>query len=124
MKDFMYLFRSSLEARARAMGTPEDAQQSLKKWLSWVSELEGKGQLKDSGKPLDGGGKVVSSAKKLVTDGPYAESKDIVLGFMIIRARDLQEAAAISEGCPILEGGGSVEIRPLIPMWAGTAIRS
>ena len=116
MSEFMYLFRSTPEARARAMGTPEDAQKSLQKWLSWVSELEDKGQLQDPGKPLDSGGKVVSSPKKLVTDGPYAESKDIVLGFMLIRARDLQEAAEISKGCPILEGGGSVEIRPLIAM--------
>jgi hypothetical protein len=116
MNDFVYLFRSTPEAQARAMGTPENAQQSLKKWLSWVAELEGKGQLKDPGQPLDRGGKVVSSSKKLVTDGPYAESKDVVLGFMVVQARDLHEAVEISKGCPIVEGGGSVEIRPVIKM--------
>jgi hypothetical protein len=116
MNEFMFLFRSTPEARARAMGTPEDAQQSLKKWLSWVAELEGKGQLKDPGRPLDQAGKVVRSSKKLVTDGPYAESKDVVLGFMIVGARDLHEAVEISKGCPIIEGGGSVEIRPVMPM--------
>jgi hypothetical protein len=116
MSDFVYLFRSTPEAQARAMGTPADAQQSLKKWLSWVAELQSKGQLKDPGRPLDRGGSVVSGATKLVTDGPYAESKDVVLGFMIVQARDLPEAVEISKGCPIVEGGGSVEIRPVIPM--------
>jgi hypothetical protein len=116
MNDFVYLFRSTPEAQARAMGSPDDAQQSLKKWLDWVSELQSKGHLKDAGKPLDRGGKVVSGAKKLVTDGPYAESKDVVLGFMIVQARDLHQAVEIAEGCPIVEGGGSVEVRPVIPM--------
>ena len=52
----------------------------------------------------------------VVTDGPYAEAKDLVAGFMIVKARDLAEAAELSKGCPILEGGGSVEVRPVLPM--------
>jgi hypothetical protein len=51
-----------------------------------------------------------------VTDGPYAESKDVVLGFMVVQARDLHEAAEISKGCPIVAGGGSVEIRPVMKL--------
>jgi hypothetical protein len=116
MNDFVYLFRSTPEAQELAMGSPESAQKSLQKWLRWVAELESKGQLKDPGQPLDRAGKVVSSTKKLVTDGPYAESKDVVLGFMVVQARDLHEAVEISKGCPIVEGGGSVEIRPVIQL--------
>jgi len=119
MSEFVYLFRSTPEAQQGAMGTPEAAQRSLQKWLAWVTELEQKGQLEDRGLPLDRGGSVVSTKARLVTDGPYAESKDLVLGFLVVRARDLQDAVEIAKGCPIVEGGGSVEIRPVMPMDLG-----
>jgi hypothetical protein len=119
MSQFVYLFRSTAEAQNEALGTPEAAQRSLQKWLAWVAELEDKGQLEHPGLPLDRGGSVVSSKARLVTDGPYTESKNIVLGFLVIRARDLHEAVEISKGCPIVEGGGSVEVRPVMPMGLG-----
>jgi hypothetical protein len=116
MSDFIYLFRSTAEQQEQAMGTPEAAQRSLQNWLAWLEQLEAQGQLKDRGQPLDRGGSVVTGNKRLVTDGPYAESKDLVLGFMMIQARDLQQAVEISKGCPIVEGGGSVEIRPVMKL--------
>jgi hypothetical protein len=116
MSEFVYLFRSTSEQQQDAMGTPEAAQRSLQKWLSWVDDLEARGQLKDRGQPLDRRGSVVSGSQRLVTDGPYAESKDLILGFMVIQARDLHEAIEISKGCPIVAGGGSVEIRPVMKM--------
>jgi hypothetical protein len=48
-----------------------------------------------------------------VTDGPYAESKDLVLGFLVVQARDLDEAAQLALDCPIAREGGSVEVRPV-----------
>jgi hypothetical protein len=96
------------------MGTPERAQRSMQVWLAWIRELEAKGHLKDPGQPLERAGKVVRGSKKVVTDGPYLEAKDLVLGFIIIEARDLAQAVELSTGCPIVEGGGSVEIRPVM----------
>jgi hypothetical protein len=49
----------------------------------------------------------------VITDGPYAESKDLVLGFMVVQARDLAQAVELSSGCPMLDNSGSVEIRPV-----------
>jgi hypothetical protein len=49
----------------------------------------------------------------MVTDGPYAEAKDVVGGYIIVEARDMGYATELAKGCPILGGGGSVEIRPL-----------
>lgn len=51
-----------------------------------------------------------------VTDGPYVETKDLVLGFNLIEARDLDHAAHIAAGCPIAQGGGSVEVRRVMAM--------
>jgi len=113
MSEFVYLFRATQAAQHEAMGTPERAQKSMQAWLAWIRDLEAKGHLKEPGQPLAGEGKVVRGKSRSVTDGPYAEAKDLVLGFIVIEARDLAEAAELSKGCPMLEGGGSVEIRPV-----------
>ena len=39
---------------------------------------------------------------------------DLVAGFIIIEARDLAQAVELSTGCPMLDGGGSVEVRPVM----------
>lgn len=116
MSEFVYLFRATEVEQREAMGTPERAQRSMQAWLAWVGDLEAKGHLKSRGQPLDRTGRVVRGQKKTVTDGPYVESKDIVLGSMVIEARDLAQAVELSKGCPMLEGSGSVEVRPVCEM--------
>jgi hypothetical protein len=114
MSQFVYLFRTSEAEQVEHMGTPERAQQSMQAWLSWIRELEAKGHLKDPGQPLERAGKVVRGNTKVVTDGPFVEVKDLVAGFIVVEARDLAEALELSKGCPMLEGNGSVEIRPVM----------
>lgn len=114
MSEFVFLFRGSEAEHREHMGTPEHAQQSMQAWMAWIRELEAKGHLKDPGQPLESTGKVVRTRKKLVTDGPYAEAKDLVLGFMVVEARDLAQAAQLAGGCPMLEGEGAVEVRPVM----------
>ncbi len=114
MSEYIFLFRASdADARA-ALGTPEQAQQSLKAWLDWIRDLETKGHLQNPGQPMARTGKVVRGPKKIVTDGPFVESKDMVLGFIVVEARDVTQAIDLANGCPMLMGdGGSVEIRPV-----------
>jgi hypothetical protein len=114
MSQFVYLFRASEAEQVEHMGTPERAQQSMQAWLSWIRELEAKGHLKDPGQPLERTGKVVRGKTKLVTDGPFVEVKDLVAGFIVVEARDLAQALELSKGCPMLDGNGSVEIRPVM----------
>jgi hypothetical protein len=113
MTDFVLLFRSTEAGQREAMGTPERAQRSLQTWLAWIQQLETAGHLKERGHPLDRNGRVVRGKDKPVTDGPYVEAKDIVLGFIVISAADPDEAVRLASGCPIVEGGGSVEVRPV-----------
>jgi hypothetical protein len=113
MSEFVYLFRTSAADRSAAMGTPEQAQQSLQAWMAWIRDLEAHGHLKSRGQPISPDGKVVRGSKQVVTDGPYVEAKDMVLGFIVVEARDLAEAVELSRGCPMLSGDGSVEIRPV-----------
>ena len=116
MSDYVYLFRISEEAQREAMGTPERAQERMQAWLAWMRDLDAKGHLKERGQPLDRAGKVVRGRKRVISDGPYVEVKDLVAGYIVVSAKDLAEAATLSEGCPILEGDGSVEIRPILAM--------
>ena len=113
MSEFVFLFRATAAEQHDAMGTPERAQRSLQTWLAWIHDLEAGGHLKERGQPLEPGGKVVRGKQRIVTDGPYAEAKDLVLGFIVVTARDMAEALELSKGCPMVEGGGSVEIRPV-----------
>ena len=116
MSQFLYIYRVTAQSRQEAMGTPERAQQSMQRWIAWMKELDREGHLKDRGQPLERTGKVVRGQQKTVTDGPYTETKDLVGGFTVIEARDIDEAVELSRGCPILEGGGSVEVRPVMKM--------
>lgn len=46
-------------------------------------------------------------------DGPFAEAKDLIGGFTLIEARDLDHAVELAKGCPIFEFDGGVEVRPI-----------
>ena len=115
MTDFVYLFRSNEAATRGAMGTPAAAQRSMEAWLAWVARLEADGHLANPGQPLDTTGAVVRP-QHVVTDGPYVEAKDMVLGFMVIKARDLAQAIELASSCPMLAGDGSVEVRAVRAM--------
>jgi hypothetical protein len=108
MSEFTFLYRGR-----NTSASPEQMQKTMQKWQAWFQELSAKGHIKNMGHPLEHAGKVVRGERKTVTDGPFAESKDVVGGFTIIEARDLDQAAELSKGCPILEAGGSVEVRPI-----------
>jgi hypothetical protein len=96
------------------MGSPELMQRTLEKWGQWMAGLAEKGHISDRGVPLARSGKTVTGRGRSVTDGPYAEAKDIVGGFMLVEAPDLDHAVELSRQCPILETGGVVEVRPAI----------
>lgn len=113
MSAFVYLFRTSEAEQREHMGTPELAQKSMEAWLAWMGELEAKGHLKDRGQPLERAGKVVRGPN-VITDGPYVEAKDLIAGYIVVEARDLEQAVALSIGCPMLGGEGSVEVRPVM----------
>lgn len=111
MSEFVFLYRGGERGRS-----PEQMPQTMQRWMAWFKELGEKGHVKDIGRPLERTGKLVTGKQKLVTDGPYAETKDLVAGFTLIEAKDLDHAAELSRGCPIFEAGGAVEVRPVRKM--------
>jgi hypothetical protein len=113
MSQFVYLYRLP----AQPVATPQQMQQTLQKWRAWFGDLEAKGHLAAVGQPLDNtSGGVVKDAKGSFSDGPYAETKDIVVGYSLIEATDLRNAMQLATGCPIYEQNGMVEVRPIMIM--------
>ena len=110
MARFLFVYRGANEA-ASSM-TPEQMQQHMQKWHDWISEGLQRGWIVDAGDALTPEGRVVT-AKKVVTDGPFVESKEIVGGFSIVQADTIDAAAELARGCPGLLVGGKVEVRPL-----------
>ncbi len=108
MSEFTYLFRGR-----ETSASPEQMQKHMEKWVAWFKEIGAEGHLKEPGHPLELTGKVVKGKQKIVNDGPYAEAKDVVGGYIVIEAKDLSHAVELSKGCPILEVDGSVEVRPI-----------
>lgn len=114
MAKFMYIFRGGGYATPD-LPSPTEIQQHLAKWNAWSNALLAAGRLA-GGQPLEhpGTGKTIRGRDRVVTDGPYAESKDLVSGTVIVEAASLQEATELARDCPIFELDGSVEVRPVL----------
>jgi hypothetical protein len=110
MANFLFVYRGGNQYEAKM--TPDEMQGYMQKWNDWIGEGMKKGWILDSGDALTPEGRVVN-AKKVVTDGPFVESKEIVGGFSIIKAETIDAAAELAKGCPGLLTGGKVEVRPL-----------
>ena len=111
MEKFMFIFHGGSSAAL----SPNDAQSNMQKWMLWIETLSKSGRYL-SGEPLEPRGKIVSGSKKLVTDGPFAEGKELVGGYFIIHAKDLDEAVELAKDCPDFELNGKVEVRPVMKM--------
>jgi hypothetical protein len=110
MAKFLFIYRGGNETEASM--TPEEMQQNMQKWGAWIGEAMAKGWMLNPGDALTREGCVVD-ARKIVTDGPFVESKEIVGGYSIVQAETLHAAAELAKGCPGLMFGGKVEVRPL-----------
>ncbi len=108
----MFLFRGGMSPLDTA---PEQMQAQMMKWKIWMDTLAAKGKLL-AGEPLEAGGKVLTGHAKKITDGPFAESKEIVGGYLVVDAANIEEATELSKGCPVFEADGSVEVRPVMAM--------
>ncbi|MHA4810424.1 YciI family protein [Flavitalea flava] len=113
MKNFMFLFRGPSPEDLKF--TPEQSQQSMQKWFGWINELREK-DLYVGGEPLISTGKTVQGKKPVVTDGPFAEGKELVGGYIIIKADSLEDATELAFGFPDFGVQGSVEVREVMQM--------
>lgn len=106
LNDYLVLSRGQWDEDA----SPEAVQRTVDTFYDWYEQGLAQGRLKP-GSRLAHQGCVVS--RGLVTDGPFAETKELVGGYWFIVAETLEQAAAIAAENPCLRHGLTVEIRPL-----------
>lgn len=106
--EYMLLFRGTDWHKGLS---PEQMQQVASQWMAWFTRLSDQGKV-TAGSPLACEGKVVSSKNgRVVADGPFAESKEAVGGYFLLRVDTMDEAVAIARECPGLAYGVKVEVR-------------
>jgi hypothetical protein len=110
MANFLFVYRQTTDTFRKL--APEQMQQQMQKWQAWMNEGFQKGWMVNPGDGLKKEGRVVNG-KRVVTDGPFVEAKEIIGGFTVVQADTIDAAAEIAKGCPVLLTGGKVEVRPL-----------
>jgi hypothetical protein len=113
MKEFLLVFRR--EPQFDLQLSPEQLQKISKPWQDWMGNIAAQNKLASVGNRLDTTGRVIKP-QNMITDGPYVEMKETIGGYIIVKAKDLDEATELAKDCPIVATGGSVEIRPVIMM--------
>lgn len=91
--------------------SPEEMQKEIERHYRWIEEL---GDHHLSGEPLEKPAKTIKGSDKIITDGPYIESKELVSGFYILQAGSFDDAVELAKGCPVLRLGGTVEVREIM----------
>lgn len=113
MPQFMLISQDSPEIPEGFEITPEIIQGIIQKYNDWADGLQKSGHLVSLNKLREDPGKniVGTGANRVVTDGPFAETKEIIGGYWIINATNYDEAVQLASGCPSLEFGSRVEVR-------------
>lgn len=114
MKEFMLLIRT--EGDHLAGMSAEQQQLHVQKIGNYIGDLMKNGKLKGA-QPLDTDGKLIHGKKGVFRDGPYNESKEVIVGYFHILANDLNEAIEIAKANPMFQDAeGTVEVRPIKQM--------
>ena len=92
--------------------SPEEKQKVTDQWMTWFRRLTDEGKAV-AGNPLEREGKVVSGKNRVVSDGPFVESKEAIGGYFLLDVASMDEAVAIAQECPGLPYGALVEVRPV-----------
>ena len=94
--------------------TQEEQNVQQQKWGAWIGGIAAQAKLVSTNQ-LGFEGKQLRAGQS-ATDDLYISDNKIVGGNMIVRAGSIDEATELAKGCPILDMGGIVEVRNIIPM--------
>jgi hypothetical protein len=116
MPDFLLLLHRP--ASVPSALPPEQAAAITKDYVGWTERMRAEGRVKAGEKLTFDAGRVMrsNSGRVMVTDGPFAESKELLGGFYLITAKDYGDACHVAETCPHFKYGGSIEVRQIDPI--------
>ncbi|WP_281323547.1 YciI family protein [Flavobacterium aestivum] len=110
MKEFLLVFRGDYKSMPEL--SPEEMQATTQKWINWVASFAAQNKLSDRGNRLVSTGKVMTD-NDIISDGPYTEIKESIMGYTIIKSESIEEASVLVQDCPVFSAGGSLEIREI-----------
>jgi len=112
MKEFMLLIRNRMDHLSQL--SAEEKQKFLNAVVAYINDLMKRGKLK-SAQPLEKEGHVISGSKHSWKDGPFNETKEVIVGYYYILAKDIAEAIEIAKGNPEFEytDTATIEVRPI-----------
>lgn len=112
MKEFMLLIRNKIDNLSHL--SPEETQQFLNACMDYINKLMKDGNLK-SAQPLVKEGKIISGSKDAWKDGPFNETKEVIVGYYHILAHDIDEAIEIAKRNPefAYTSAARIEVRPV-----------
>ena len=111
MNEFMLIFRNAMP-KGHEKPSAEQMQTMVSQWQNWITEISYLGKYSSTNRLLPEG-KTIKPGK-VVTDGPFVEGKEMVGGYLVIKADTLNEAVELAKSCPALEYGGTVEVRSVM----------
>jgi hypothetical protein len=96
--------------------SPEDMQAIIQRYVAWRARVQANGRAVSGHKLHDGQGRLMRGAgpAMTVTDGPYAEAREVIGGLFVMEASSYDEVVELCKDCPHLEFG-SIEIREVEP---------
>jgi hypothetical protein len=100
MQEFMLLIRSEGDCAEKM--SPELHEVHLKKVISYIDNLKTQGRL-ISAQPLTMTGSIFQGKSGIIKDGPFIESKEVIAGYFLFRAKNFDEAKEIAKSHPLLE---------------------
>jgi len=113
MKEFMMIFRNE-KSDGSKIPSEEQMQLIMSEWQSWIKGIAANGKFSGTNR-LYPEGRTLKPGN-IVTDGPYAEVKEMIGGYLIVKADSLEEAVKMAESCPNIKYGGNVEVRTVMPI--------
>ena len=113
MKDYMFIIRGGQDVGATK--SPEEMQEHMQHWQKWMGGMAQAGKLV-GGQPLMNEGRTLVASGTSVIDRPLVEGKELVGGYLIVKADSLDAATELAQGCPGFEHACTVEVREIRPM--------
>ena len=110
MKEFMMIFVGGDYFSAEL--SPEEIQTRMEKWDAWIDKLK-EDDLFINGRALKPEAKRMSDGE-VVTDGPFVETKELVGGYILVKAENIDAALQLTDGFPDYDLGGKVEVREIM----------
>jgi hypothetical protein len=96
--------------------SPEELQAIMARFATWMGDLKQQGRVVATN-GLENTGKILRGpiGATIVTDGPFAEGKEVVGGYVLLQPCTLDEAVAVAGACPGLDHRMIIEVRPVVP---------